>query len=300
MSNKLLTSIFYNVESQKQSNSRGQSKGTIRQPIVTLKQQNLVIGVDFVDSDGVPVTDLLTLTDTFSFTADNDFATGTPLKLLSTDSEFNIVGDRPDLDVVNGKISFRIDAATLDLETLLGTEDFKELTGEIKIFDAATTNPKAVFRLTITANNLVDNSGAGPSPSPVALFFTKIEVIALLAGKEDLGSGQSTTIDFTVSGTTDIFTVLVDTVYRLEDVGDRTDSISGSGSPHTFKVKTSAGDLTSVLTSHATAVNEFTRIVTTHDVLLLAGTIVQYEVIDPSTFTTHTGRGMIGGRSFAA
>ena len=137
-----------------------------------------------VRSNGSAVTDLFSLTDSWGLSADDDYDVASALMLQSLDAEFNIANDRSDLDVVNGKISFRIDADVTELSDGLGVLPEIDLKGEIQVFNSGEANPKAVFRLDMVARNLVDNASAGPSPTPAASCYTKTQADALVPGKE--------------------------------------------------------------------------------------------------------------------
>lgn len=68
---------------------------------------------------------------TWFFAIDDSFTEGHDDYVVSNDSLFNISGDWSDLDVANGKISFRVDTATTQLTTAMGTSSSKEMYGEL-------------------------------------------------------------------------------------------------------------------------------------------------------------------------
>lgn len=287
---QLLTSIFYNIETGKQSNSSGLSKSVFAVPIVYLKQKDLIINVDFVRANGAAVTDLFTLTDTWGFSADDDFDVGSALQLQSSDGEFNVPGDRSDLDVVNGKISFRIDADTTELTTALAALSDLELTGEIQVFNAAETNPKAVFRFKITARNLVDNASAGPAPVPAASFYTKGETDALLGGKEDLRTRPVLPVDATVGATTDIQTTPAIRKRIVKNYYIETTAITGAAAMPDIEIKTDGGAIlvpaTTMLVSEG-VVGGLMRLKTVHNRILAAAEKTQVRIAVAGTSTTH-------------
>ena len=82
-------------------------------------QQNLVLAIDVVNSDGSPATDLFNLSDTFSLAIAQDFNHGTPVLTETLDAGFNLVADRADVDVVNGKLSVQLDGFKEDMVTFL-------------------------------------------------------------------------------------------------------------------------------------------------------------------------------------
>lgn len=300
-----LTSIFFNVDSGALSNSAGLSKsGQFVKPIIYLKQKDLILSVDFIRADGTAVDDLFLANDTWGFAADDDFDTGSTLMMQSGDSEFNIALDRPDLSITNGRISLRLDADTTELTTALAATAEIEIKGEIQCFNFGETNPKAVFRIGLTVRNLVDNAGAGPAPAPVGSFYTKAEADALLGGKEELQTITTVGIDMKVLATTNLFTIGTGRKSIPKAVYVNTTAITGASGMPKIKVVTDGGaelfPATKMDASGEGVVGGLMRLELTHDKMLAAGEIVQLEVTDAGTSTTHTVSAFYNGLDVSA
>ena len=287
---KKIFKFFYNIDTFQISDINGNTLGDSAFPQTFLKQQDLVLAIDFIRNEGVAVTDLFLNDDVFGFAAAQDFDVATALLLQTSDSGFNVSGDRPDLDVPNGKISVQIDADSGPLATFLGVSQIETLEAEIQLFAAAATNPKGVFQFKIKARNLVDNAGAGPAPAPVGSFYTKIEEDAFHAGLEALRTRFLAGVDATVAATSDIHTVpaLRTRLVRFFDI--RTTAITGAAGMPTIRIKTAAGvELVppTAMTVAQGVVGGHMRLETVHDKVLAAGEKTQVEVTVAGTSTTH-------------
>ncbi len=261
-------------------------------------QQNIVLHIDVVEDDGVtPVTDLFNTTDTFFLAIAQDFDHATTVLTDTDDSGFNNLADRADLDVENGKLSVRLDGFRAELVAFFLTlADRREQTvdAQIKVRNMGEPNQKKVLSFRIVLKNVLERGGVGPAP-PTDNFFTKGETISLIAVLEPIQTG---TIDFKVAATHTLFTVPTDKAYIVDKISDRTDVISGGGVAHSYKVKTDAPlDISSVFLSASVAVDQISREDIQHDFIILpAGTIIQVEITNGSTFTTHDGRFILSGR----
>ncbi len=288
--------MFVNIERDRQTSATGQDVSQKELPTVTLSQKNLVLGIDLIREGGGAVTDILLANDSFSFAADDDFDSGSTPLMLSPDVEFNVPGDRPDLDIVNGKISVRLDADTAELGTSLGTTREKVITGEIKAFNSSETNPKLISHFQILARNLVE--GGGVPGAPVSNFYTKAEADALFytkAAVDALVAGglpfESANVDFKTPATHNIATVPAGKKWLPLWFFDRTDAITTPAAAASIKLKTDGPrDLTSVVVSDSNAVDDITRVQLTDTTLVLAGEILQAEITVGSTAATHDGK----------
>ena len=102
----------------------------------------------------------------------------------------------------------------------------------------------------------------------------------------------SAVIDFTATGTSDIYTIPAGKIFIVKFCYDVTGVITGAGpTPHTFKIKTdSAVEIFPAFLSDSDALREFTPRETAHNIALNAGEKIQVEITIGSGFTTHTGR----------
>jgi len=111
-----------------------------------------------------------------------------------------------------------------------------------------------------------------------------------------------TGIDWTATGTHDVFITTGGKLFVPEFLYDASQSISGSGTPPQFKLKTSAGDITSVIQSVSDEVDELSKFTIFQDVpaaqqfLILGGVTIQIEIVVASTFTTHLGLYAVTGK----
>lgn len=287
---KKIFKFFYNIDTFQISDVDGNTLGDASFPQTFLKQQDLVLAIDFVRNLGLPVTDLFTLTDAFGFAADKDFSTATALLMQTSDSGFNVLNDRPDLDVENGKISVQLDADTTQLESFLGVSQIETIEAEIQLFAAAATNPKGVFQFKLKVRNLVDNAGAGPSPTPAGSFYTKVEIDSFLLGKEDLRTRPKSGVDATVAATSDIQTIPTLRGRIVKNFFIRTTELTGLAGLPTVKVQTDAPvELIgpTVMPAGAGVAGGIMRMKTLHDKFIAAGEKIQLVVTVAGTSTTH-------------
>lgn len=285
--------IFYNVDIGRQSGANGEEARQDTFPLIYRQQKDLIVNVDFIRTGGGAATGIFLATDTFEFAADVDFISGTVVALKTLNTGFNTPGDRPDLDVAGGKITFRVDGNTVELVEKLGSEAAITLFAEIKAFPLAISDPKAVFQFIFNARNLVDPAGGVPNP-PISNFFTKAEILSLIAGF-NTRSFEVAVADFKTPATFDLYTVPAGKLGKVVSVEDVTDAISGGGTPHTFKAKTDDGprDLGTPILSTSDTVGRQTRVLITDLDMIPAGSKVQAEITIGSTFTTHSGRFLI-------
>ena len=289
--------LYYNIDQQKLVDSGNSEIFTPQNsPVVFRDLEDIVFTMDFFRDNGTLATDVFELTDTWSFEADDDFDEASTSLIQSLDAEFNIGGDRSDLDVAGGKISWRVDTTSTNLETAIDTLGELSLTGEVKVTAAAATVPKARFQFKLIVKNKVHSTGT--PGSPVSNFYTKAEVDALLAGKNDtVDFATVTTIDFTATATHDVTTVPTGKVMIVERVLDITKTITGAGTAAFWKPKTDAPtDLGSAIESDSNALNAIGRREITHETTIPAGEKVQIEITTGSTATTHTGQFIVIGR----
>ena len=264
-------------------------------PELWVDQQNVVLHIDLINADGTPVTDLFNLNDTFSLAIAEDFDHGTTVLSDTDDSGFNVPAHRSDLDVVNGKISVLLNGFKTEFIDFLDKKREEILNVQIKVFNVSETNQKKVMSFFINGKNVLERGALGPG-EPVENFFTKAETLALIAVLKPI---QTNNIDFKVSATHDLLSVPTDAAYIIDDFSDRTDTISGSGTPHSFKLITDLGptDLTSIILSDSNSLNTISRVSVQHGKIIVPpGTKIQAVITDPSTFTTHEGRFVLHGR----
>ena len=293
---QLVTKFFYNIETRKLSNAAGLSRSgaAVVVPAVYLKQENPIFHVDFIRSDGSLVTDVFLADDVWGFAGDDDFDPGSTNMLLSADDQFNLPADRPDLDVAGGKICYRVNGDSAELDAafvaLSNVEKLPKFFGEIQNFNLAAANPKSIFRFDMDALNLVNNAGAGPAPTPIGDFYTKVETDAKLAGKEDLRTRPVTGIDATVAATTTANTIpaLRKRIVKFYDI--ETTAITGTAGMPDIEIKTDGGAIivppTTMLVAEA-VVGGLMRLETVHNRMLAAGEIVQVRIATAGTSTTH-------------
>lgn len=306
---KEIQTVNYNIDTRRQASVTGATQRN--QPLVkvTRRQQNQILAINLVRNGGAPVDDLITNTDVFSWVAElkDDFDQTTVVQMKTTNSGINQIGDRPDLDILNGKLSVQLDADTAELLTSLGAAAGAlsgfTLNMELQIRDFGNPLPKAVFRWDtdsgdgLTVLNIIDDAGAGPGPTPIVLFYTIVEIDALLAGKEELQTFQTGVIDFVAGATTAVVTIPGPNAFIPLRVFDRTDTITGGGVAHEFQIETDAPrDLMSVpQQSLSNLVNKMTRVDISDDIIVLPGEIIRVKFPTVSTFATHTGRVVLNG-----
>ena len=268
-----LFQMFINVETNTQALEDGTPAPNSAFPAVFFQQKNLVIAVDFIDGSGNAVTNLFNNDDSFSWAADDDFNRAVLPWMLTGNSGFNQPGDRPDLSIVNGRLSYRIDANTTEYDTEIGVLRDKQLSAQIKAFNAGETEPKSVFNHFIQAFNLIENTGAGP-PAPVSNFYTKAEADALHAGLESLRTRPKLAIDAKVSATTEIHEVPALRARMVENYRIRTTAITGAAGMPSIEIKTDGGAIlvpeTAMLASEG-VVGGLMRLKSVHNRILAAG-----------------------------
>lgn len=178
--------LIYNVEIHAQTNSAGiPDVEDFEAVTVTYNDEDLVIAMDFIRSDGNPVTGWLDGTETYSFVARQVFTGGSTKILETLDVGFNVPLDRPDLDIANAKISFRVDAFTAAGLAALGTAESIILKGQVKIICSGSSRPNAQLTFDVILKAQTDDVDTDPPlPGPSATAFAGIAGEALTAGEE--------------------------------------------------------------------------------------------------------------------
>lgn len=282
--------VFYNIETAALSNSVGRTLRPADFPRITEGQKNLVLKIDYIRTGGDLVTDLFLNSDTYNFNGAQDFDDATALLMQTTDSGFNFAGDRTDLDVTGGKHSLRWDADSAPLVTFLdGTPILpsSEIMGQIDVFPAAVTEPKSSFGFKYFVLNAL--TGTGPA-APLTNFYTKAETDALLAGKEDKQTTAATNKDGTVAAVHDVFTVPASRDSMPLKGFVKTVSITGSAVLPKIRWKTDGGIILHgpvLMSASEGLAGGIMRFSFGNDEALVAGTIVQAEITDAGTSTTH-------------
>jgi len=96
----------------------------------------------------------------WEFHVDNVFGPGQHDDLVISDNDqFNIIDDRSDLDVDGGKISWRVNLATTELDTAMGTDQSKTMWGELWV-TAPGTSTALLMQLEFTMQNIVSEVGS--------------------------------------------------------------------------------------------------------------------------------------------
>ena len=304
--------ITYNIETGRQSSAGGTTKRNQDLPIISRRQKDIVLAIDLVRSDGSAVDDLIELTDTFTWAVDDDFDQTTVPKMKTTNSGFNIPGDRPDLDKVNGKLSLRMDADTAPLATDLGTgagaKAKKTYDMELQIFAAAAPNAKAVFLFDtelgdgIIVKNILDDAGTGPDPTPVINFYNITQIDSFLIDKEALQSPPAATgIDAKIAATTNLYTLAAATEYIPQKLYALTREITGAAGFPTIQAKTSGGLILSpaiAMSASEAQVGHLMEIVLDNEIIIPAADIIQAEITLAGTSTSHSLDFKFNGQRF--
>jgi len=93
------------------------------------------------------------------FMIDNSYEPLHPDLVVSDNAQFNVAGDWASMDVANGKICFRVNTATAQLTTEMGSSASKEMTGEIWMLPIG-GDPSLVIQFSILVKNIVGDVGA--------------------------------------------------------------------------------------------------------------------------------------------
>jgi len=307
-----IISINYNIETGRQSSSGGTTKRNQDLPIISRRQKDIVLAIDLVRSNGSAVSDLIELTDTFTWAVDLDFDQTTVPKMKTTNSGFNIPGDRPDLDIVNGKLSLRMNADTGELATDLGigtgAKSKRTYSMELQIFALAAGNAKGIFLFDtelgdgITVKNILDDAGTGPAPTPVINFYDIAQIDSFLADKENLQSPPGPTgIDAKIAADTNVFTLPAATEYKAGTGDTITREITGAAGLPTIQWKTSGGLILSpaiAMSASEAQVGHIMEVELDNEIIIPAADIVQAEITIAGTSTTHTVDFKFNGQRF--
>lgn len=111
------------------------------------------------------------LASVWAFNIDNTFDPTSSDLVASDDSQFNIAGDRSDLDVANGKISFRVATTSTALETALGVDAGQDMTAELWMTPPGVTSI-LLAQFTINMRNVATDIG-----ETTELVFTQSNVV---------------------------------------------------------------------------------------------------------------------------
>ena len=95
----------------------------------------------------------------WSFIIDNNLDESVPDLIVSNSDQFNIAGDRADLDVANGKISFRVDTATLQLAAAMTDVESLGMVAELRMLPVG-GEPSLLIQFPVTVLNIYGNVGA--------------------------------------------------------------------------------------------------------------------------------------------
>jgi len=109
----------------------------------------------------------------WEFRVDTVFGPGQDDLIVSLNDQFNKSEDRDDLDVDNGKISFRVDTTSTQLETLLGVLEFVTASAELWMIPP-NENPVLVCQFNITLKNIATEIGTSSD-----LVFTTTNLIKI-------------------------------------------------------------------------------------------------------------------------
>lgn len=142
----------------------------IRTKLILFRGTHVLINAD-LKKDGAATTFNPDPASTWNFRVDTDFDSSPDL-IVSENDQFNIVGDRTDLDIAGGKISFRVDTNTTQLETELTGFESKDGFAELWMVPPG-ENPVLVAHWGITLANISTEFG-----DSVDLVFTNSNVVA--------------------------------------------------------------------------------------------------------------------------
>jgi len=94
----------------------------------------------------------------WEFRVDTVFGTGQEDLIVSLNDQFNIAADRDDLNIGQGKISFRVDTTSTQLQTLLGVLESVTASAELWMIPPS-ENPVLVCQFNITLKNIATEIG---------------------------------------------------------------------------------------------------------------------------------------------
>jgi hypothetical protein len=139
----------------------------------------------------------------FHVTLDTDYDRGNDPVSQSLNAVCNLTEDRADVNIEQGKLSFRFDLDTASFLSKVGSSEAIDGLLEIQVRKTITvrgnsiTVPITVFTLPVYLENLVDTDGtAEEDPENPQNYYTKLELDALLEYKADKTSTDD--IEFTV------------------------------------------------------------------------------------------------------
>ena len=93
------------------------------------------------------------------FAIDDNYTRSHADYVVSQNDQFNIIADWADLDVDNGKICFRVDCATVQLQEAMGDDDVKAMVAELWMLPPAPDNPVLLGQWSIDVRNIVTEVG---------------------------------------------------------------------------------------------------------------------------------------------
>ena len=309
-----IQTINYNIDTRRQSSSSGATLRNQALPQITRRQQDQVLAINLLRTLGGAVTDLINADDTFVWVAElkDDFDQTTTVQMKTFNVNINRIGDRPDLDVVNGKLSVLLDADTLELLGTLGAgpgaTGTVTLSMELQIRNLGAPLPKAVYRWDVDKKdglivlNIIDDAGAGPGPTPVNEFYTIPEIDAIVAGLEQLQSpAPNTGVDAKVAATETVFNIPAVTEYIARTGYVVTRTITGAAGLPTIQWKTSAGLILSpaiAMSASEAQVGHIMEFELDNEIIIPAADVVQAEITIAGTSTTHTIDYKFNGQKF--
>lgn len=309
-----IQTINYNIDTRLQSSSTGTTLRNQDLPRITRRQQNQVLAINLLRDDGSPVSDVINADDVFSWVAElkDDFDLSTTPQMKTLNANINRIGDRPDLDILNGKLSVLLDADTQELLDTLKDDataiSSVTLNMELQIRNLGDSLAKAIYRWDVDNGdglivlNIADDAGAGPGPTPVGDFYTKTEIDSFLLTKEELQSPLANTgVDAKVAAVQNVFTLPALTEHIAQTGYVVTRAIAGLAGLPTIQWKTSGGLILSpaiVMLASEAVIGRIMEFELDNGIIIPAGDIIQAEVTNAATSTTHTIDYKYNGQEF--
>ncbi len=309
-----IQTVNYNIDTRRQSSSSGATLRNQALPQITRRQQNQVLAINLLRTLGGAVSDLINANDVFSWVAElkDDFDLTTIAQMKTLNANINRIGDRPDLDIVNGKLSVLLDADTQELLDTLKDDDTAisnvTLSMELQIRNFGDLLPKAIYRFDVDKGdglivlNIMDDAGAGPGPTPVGDFYDKPTIDSFLAAKEELQSPAANIgVDAKVVAVENVFTMPALTEHKAVAGDVVTRVITGLAGLPTIQWKTSGGLILSAavaMIADEAVVGGIMHFELDNGIIIPPPDIVQAEITIAGTSTTHTIDYKYNGQEF--
>lgn len=158
-----MPSFAYNLDARQWCDAQGGALPEAQRPRLAYGMQG-ILAVTFIRDNGQAAA--FAADDQFTLAADTDYSEATACPLRTGNDGINAPGDWAEASKTGGKLSLRVDTATVEMLAALGSKASVEFVGQLMAYRAGASTPYLVLPLPLVVENLVDKTGIDPTPLP--------------------------------------------------------------------------------------------------------------------------------------